>query len=71
VTDYLEAQRCVNPAWVPLAFSGDASRPCPDGCGMCDRHEQHLCMRIVEITTRCNLACRFASMRRVRRRRGF
>lgn len=54
---YLAAQRYVKPAWRPRAFGGDCSRPCPDGCGFCQRHEQHLCMPIVEITSRCNLSC--------------
>ena len=36
---------------------GDAKIQCPEGCGFCERHEQHLCMPIVEITTRCDLAC--------------
>lgn len=57
VEDYLRALRYVKPAWQPDAFSGDAHAPCPEGCGLCSRHEQHLCMPIVEITTRCDLAC--------------
>lgn len=55
--DYLHALRQVKPAWVPQDFRGDATAPCPEGCGFCSRHEQHLCMPIVEITTRCDLAC--------------
>lgn len=54
---YLQAQHYIKPAWVPDAFSGSAAAACPEGCGFCSRHEQHLCMPIVEITTRCNLAC--------------
>lgn len=54
---YLETQRFVKPAWVPRESSGNADKPCPQGCGFCDRHEQHLCMPIIEITSRCNLAC--------------
>jgi uncharacterized radical SAM superfamily Fe-S cluster-containing enzyme len=57
VQDYLRTQRFVKPGWVPAAFEGDASKPCPDGCGFCQRHEQHLCMPIVEITSRCDLRC--------------
>ncbi len=51
------ARRVVGPALIPDAFAGDAARPCPEGCGFCARHEQHLCMPIVEITSRCNLGC--------------
>jgi uncharacterized radical SAM superfamily Fe-S cluster-containing enzyme len=54
---YLQALHYVKPAWVPREFSGTASVPCPDGCGFCSRHEQHLCMPIVEITARCDLSC--------------
>lgn len=55
--DYLQTLRHVKPAWVPDRFAGDASAACPAGCGYCSRHEQHLCMPIVEITSRCDLAC--------------
>ncbi len=54
---YLESLRCVKPAWVPRQARGDAGAPCPAGCGLCARHEQHVCMPIVEITGRCDLAC--------------
>jgi uncharacterized radical SAM superfamily Fe-S cluster-containing enzyme len=54
---YLETQRYVKPAWIPQEFFGESGKPCPQGCGFCERHEQHLCMPIVEITSRCNLAC--------------
>ena len=57
VEDYLRSLRYVKPAWTPMEFAGDASTKCPDGCGMCSRHEQHLCMPIIEITSRCDLAC--------------
>jgi 7,8-dihydro-6-hydroxymethylpterin dimethyltransferase len=57
VDDYLQSLRFVKPAWVPKAFSGKSDLACPEGCGFCSRHEQHLCMPIVEITTRCNLSC--------------
>lgn len=57
VEAYLRSQHFVKPAWIPRSFAGNSSAPCPEGCGLCDRHEQHLCMPIVEITSRCDLAC--------------
>ena len=54
---YLKTQRYVKPAWTPEELSGRSDIPCPHGCGFCERHEQHLCMPIVEITSRCDLAC--------------
>lgn len=57
VEDYLRTLRYVKPASIPQQFAGDAAAACPDGCGFCTRHEQHLCMPIIEITTRCDLEC--------------
>jgi uncharacterized radical SAM superfamily Fe-S cluster-containing enzyme len=55
--NYLKTQRYIKPAWTPKEFSGESDKSCPQGCGFCSRHEQHLCMPIVEITSRCDLAC--------------
>jgi uncharacterized radical SAM superfamily Fe-S cluster-containing enzyme len=55
--DYLQSLRYVKPAWVPREHRGRSDAPCLEGCGLCDRHEQHLCMPIVEITSRCDLSC--------------
>ena len=57
VDDYLRSLTYVKPAWTPREFAGDQTVACPEGCGFCGRHEQHLCMPLVEITSRCNLAC--------------
>ena len=57
VDNYLRTQRYVKPAWMPREHAGTSDAACPDGCGFCDRHEQHLCLPIVEITSRCNLIC--------------
>jgi len=54
---YLRSQYSIKSALIPQIFAGDSTKSCPDGCGFCDRHEQHLCMPIVEITQRCDLAC--------------
>jgi uncharacterized radical SAM superfamily Fe-S cluster-containing enzyme len=55
--DYLRSQHYVKPAWMPMAFAGNTKADCPAGCGFCERHEQHLCMPIIEITSRCDLDC--------------
>ncbi|MDR0819433.1 MAG: radical SAM protein, partial [Oscillospiraceae bacterium] len=31
--------------------------PCPDDCGLCERHLQSTCCVLVELTNRCNLNC--------------
>ncbi len=30
---------------------------CPEDCGLCPSHEQHTCLAILEITSRCDLGC--------------
>jgi 7,8-dihydro-6-hydroxymethylpterin dimethyltransferase len=55
--DYLAGQRSVRPAWTPREFAGNSNAGCPQGCGFCDNHEQHLCLPIIEITSRCDLEC--------------
>jgi hypothetical protein len=57
VRAYLQAQRNVKPAWIPRETAGRNDVPCPEGCGICNRHEQHLCLPIIEITNRCDLSC--------------
>jgi uncharacterized radical SAM superfamily Fe-S cluster-containing enzyme len=33
--------------------------PCPDNCGLCQRHLQETCCVLLEVTSRCNLRCRY------------
>lgn len=43
-------------AAMPLSFSQE-HHGCPDSCGLCPEHEQHVCLPILEITDHCNLDC--------------
>jgi uncharacterized radical SAM superfamily Fe-S cluster-containing enzyme len=43
-------------ASVPPAFATTA-KGCPDSCGLCPEHEQHVCLPILEITDHCNWNC--------------
>ncbi|MCX6905446.1 MAG: radical SAM protein, partial [Verrucomicrobia bacterium] len=43
-------------AAMPLAFA-TTSQGCPDSCGLCSDHEQHVCLPILEITNHCDLKC--------------
>ena len=43
-------------ASIPLAFETTAMG-CPDSCGLCPEHEQHVCLPILEITDHCNWDC--------------
>lgn len=42
---------------MPLKFHTKTHYGCPYDCGLCQDHEQHSCLTIVEITDRCNLTC--------------
>jgi tetraether lipid synthase len=45
------------PSEMPLQFNTKTHYGCPYDCGLCQDHEQHSCLTIVEITDRCNLSC--------------
>lgn len=45
------------PSEVPLRFNTKTHYGCPYDCGLCQDHEQHSCLTVVEITDRCNLSC--------------
>lgn len=42
---------------MPLRFNTRTHYGCPYDCGLCQDHEQHGCLTIIEITDRCNLSC--------------
>jgi 7,8-dihydro-6-hydroxymethylpterin dimethyltransferase len=45
------------PGEIPLQFNTDTHFGCPYDCGLCQDHEQHSCLTVLEITDRCNLNC--------------
>ncbi len=42
---------------MPLKFNSKTHYGCPYDCGLCQDHEQHSCLTVVEVTDRCNLSC--------------
>ncbi|MBF0501105.1 MAG: radical SAM protein [Candidatus Riflebacteria bacterium] len=57
LASYLDADRFHRVATTPLAFNKPWKKGCPDDCGFCPQHEQHVCMPIVEITDYCDMTC--------------
>ena len=53
---YLKLGHFHRQASMPLSF-GTKSAGCPDSCGICPEHEQHVCLPILEITDHCNWDC--------------
>lgn len=45
------------PSEVPLKFNTKTHYGCPYDCGLCQDHEQHSCLTVLEVTDRCNLTC--------------
>jgi len=45
------------PGEIPLQFNTKTHFGCPYDCGLCQDHEQHSCLTVLEITDRCNLSC--------------
>ena len=42
---------------MPLKFNTPTHYGCPYDCGLCQDHEQHSCLTVLEVTDRCNLSC--------------
>src|SRR5476651_88128 len=42
---------------MPLKFNTKTHYGCPYDCGLCQDHEQHSCLTVIEVTDRCNLSC--------------
>jgi len=56
--DYYKNIRNYNkPSETPLKFNTKTHYGCPYDCGLCQDHEQHSCLTVIEITDRCNLQC--------------
>jgi 7,8-dihydro-6-hydroxymethylpterin dimethyltransferase len=53
---YRQMGRFHRAASLPLGFDA-CSGGCPDSCGLCPEHEQHVCLPILEITDHCDLDC--------------
>lgn len=56
--EYYKKLRNYNkPSETPLHFTTKTHYGCPYDCGLCQDHEQHSCLTVIEITDRCNLQC--------------
>jgi len=53
----MRALKYNKPGAIPYDFATTVEQGCPYDCGLCPEHQQHTCIGIVEITSRCNLGC--------------
>ncbi len=56
-SDYLDARDFFSAGSQQLASTTEFGNGCPDSCGLCPEHEQHVCMPVIEITDHCDLSC--------------
>jgi uncharacterized radical SAM superfamily Fe-S cluster-containing enzyme len=54
---YVNAYAYARSGTRPFEFSAKVEAGCPTDCGVCDDHEQHTCLPIIEVTDHCNLEC--------------
>ncbi len=54
---YMNSLKYNKPGAIPHQFATAVEQGCPFDCGLCPEHQQHTCISLIEITTRCNLAC--------------
>ncbi len=54
---YSKSHNYIKPGQKQYEVFGNTHNGCPDDCGLCSDHEQHICMPIFEITGNCNLNC--------------
>ncbi len=64
---YRQLGRFHRRASVPRMFATKA-QGCPESCGLCPEHEQHVCLPIIEITDHCNWSCPICLVRNPGRR---
>jgi len=53
----LDSAKYNKPGAIPYDFATAVEKGCPFDCGLCPEHQQHTCIGIIEITSRCNLGC--------------
>ena len=41
----------------PVSLDLSPQSDCPYDCGICQKHRQHTCSALIEVTARCNLSC--------------
>ena len=54
---YFSAPKYLRPGKRQKSYASTVGRGCPDDCGLCPDHEQHICMPVIEITGSCDMNC--------------
>ncbi len=54
---YLDACRYNKPGRIVEHAATRRDKGCPWDCGICEDHEQHTCVGLIDVTDKCNLRC--------------
>jgi uncharacterized radical SAM superfamily Fe-S cluster-containing enzyme len=54
---YVNSLKFNKPGQIPEHINNKVKNGCPHDCGLCEAHEQHTCLGLIEITDSCNLDC--------------
>ncbi|MDR1729852.1 MAG: radical SAM protein [Prevotellaceae bacterium] len=54
---YFHQRRLFEKPGNTFANQTQRGRGCPFDCGLCPEHEQHTCIGLIEVTSKCNLRC--------------
>jgi uncharacterized radical SAM superfamily Fe-S cluster-containing enzyme len=54
---YVDIARFNKPGTLPQQFARQVERGCPYDCGLCEQHQQHACLAVIEVNNDCNLEC--------------
>lgn len=54
---YHKQKRLYDKPGTKMKIHTSVNRGCPFDCGICPQHDQHACIGLIEVTTKCNLSC--------------
>ena len=54
---YTSSAKYNKPGTIPLLFNSHHEHGCPHDCGLCEDHQQHACLGIIEVNSTCDMAC--------------
>ncbi|HEX9060034.1 MAG TPA: radical SAM protein [Clostridia bacterium] len=57
VSDYYLKKRQYDKPGTRMKIQTKVDKGCPFDCGVCPQHDQHACIGLIEVTTKCNLHC--------------
>jgi len=57
IADYHLKKRQYDKPGTPMKIYTEVDKGCPFDCGTCPQHDQHACIGLIEVTSKCNLSC--------------